>query len=299
VISVTVSPKRPEEEAAGNNATGNNFDQQLPKALSLALISINAALYAVAIAVTSFIPTPWEIGNFRPGVVIPAFFSVVFGPYIGGMGAAIGCFLGDFALSFFGLTTPLLSLVAGVPGNFVGFYVLGWLYTKRRSLSSFILDNFVALFAGNLVAALGVLAYFLYIVPTWASWPINLQVAVVVGLTLFWVTTMVVFVTPLVPVLVMYIEPTLSKIGVKGVSKFEPSSKADIFKSTGLVTLILVAVYVFVTFMPDGSQLFAGTVPPELLLLSAGVIFVTGLVFAFLSEKLMTNTLDKTQEGQH
>jgi uncharacterized membrane protein len=298
VISVTVSPKRP-EEAAGRKASKNVTGQKMPKALSLALISINAALYTVAIAATSPIPTPWGVGNFRPGVVIPAFFSVVFGPFVGGIGAAIGCFLGDFALSFFGLTTPLLSLVAGVPGNFVGFYVLGWLYTKRRSLSSFILDNFVALFAGNLVAALGVLAYFLYIVPTWASWPINLQVAVVVGLTLFWVTTMVVFVTPLVPVLVMYIEPTLSKIGVKGVSKFEPSSKADIFKSTGLVTLILVAVYVFVTFMPDGSQLFAGTVPPELLLLSAGVIFVTGLVFAFLSEKLMTNTLDKTQEGQH
>ena len=295
---MTVSTKKP-EEVSGSNASENNTDQQIPKALSLALISINAALYAIAIAATSPIPTPWGIGNFRPGVVIPAFFSVVFGPFVGGIGAAIGCFLGDFSLSFFGLTTPLLSLVAGVPGNFVGFYVLGWLYTKRRSLSSFILSNFVALFAGNLVAALGVLAYFLYIVPTWVSWPINLQIAVVVGLTLFWVTTMVVFVTPLVPVLVIYIEPTLSKIGVKCVSNLKPSSKADIFKSTGLVTLILVAVYVLVTFMPDGSQLFAGTVPPELLLLSAGVIFVTGLVFAFLSEKLMTNMPQKTQEGQH
>jgi len=295
---MTVSTKKP-EDVSGSNASENNTDQQIPKALSLALISINAALYAIAIAATSPIPTPWGIGNFRPGVVIPAFFSVVFGPFVGGIGAAIGCFLGDFALSFFGLTTPLLSLVAGVPGNFVGFYVLGWLYTKRRSLSSFILSNFVALFAGNLVAALGVLAYFLYIVPTWVSWPINLQVAVVIGLTLFWVTTMVVFVTPLVPVLVIYIEPTLSKIGVKGVSNLKPSSKADIFKSTGLVTLILVAVYVLVMFMPDGSQLFAGTVPPEFLLLSAGVIFVTGLVFAFLSEKLLKNMSQKTQEGQY
>jgi uncharacterized membrane protein len=281
-----VSTKKP-EEIAGSKVSGNNSDQQMPKALSLALISINAALYAVAIATTSPIPTPWGVGNFRPGVVIPAFFSVVFGPLVGGIGAAIGCFLGDFALSFFGLTTPLLSLVAGVPGNFVGFYILGWLYTKGCSLSSFILGNFVALFVGNLVAALGVLAYFLYIVPTWASWPINLQFAVVIGLTLFWVTTMVVFVTPIVPVLVIYIEPTLLKIGMKGVSNLKSSSKADIFKSTGLVTLILVSVYVLVTFMPDGNQLFAGTIPPEFLLLSAVVIFITGLFFAFLSEKLM------------
>jgi len=283
---VVIPHERQNRDIADIKAVERSSNQQIPKTLLLALISINAALYAVAKTITSFIPTPWGVGQFAPGVVVPAFFSVVFGPFVGGVGAAIGCFLGDFALSFFGLTTPLLSLVAGVPGNLVGFYVLGWLYTKRRSLSSYFLTNFVALFIGNLVAALGVLAYFLYIVPTWASWPTNLQIAVVMGLTLFWVTTMVVFVTPLVPLLVIYIEPTLSKMGIKGVSNLKPSSKADMMKSTGLVTLILVAVYILVVFMPNGSQLFAGTIPPELLLLSAGVILVTGLVFTALSEKL-------------
>lgn len=283
---MVIPHERQNRDIADIKAVERSSNQQIPKTLLLALISINAALYAVAKTITSFIPTPWGVGQFAPGVVVPAFFSVVFGPFVGGVGAAIGCFLGDFALSFFGLTTPLLSLVAGVPGNLVGFYVLGWLYTKRRSLSSYFLTNFVALFIGNLVAALGVLAYFLYIVPTWASWPTNLQIAVVMGLTLFWVTTMVVFVTPLVPLLVIYIEPTLSKMGIKGVSNLKPSSKADMMKSTGLVTLILVAVYILVVFMPNGSQLFAGTIPPELLLLSAGVILVTGLVFTALSEKL-------------
>jgi hypothetical protein len=275
------------KDVADTKVSEKNPNQQIPKSLSLALISINAALYAVAKAVTSFIPTPWGVGQFAPGVVIPAFFSVVFGPFIGGIGAAIGCFLGDFALSFFGLTTPLLSLVAGVPGNLVGFYVLGWLFSKRRSFSSFILSNFIALLIGNLVAALGVLAYFVLIVPNWALWPINLQIAVVVGLTFFWVCTMVVFVTPLVPVMVTYIEPILSNIGVKGVSNLSPSSKASMMKSASLVSLILIVIYVLVSFMPGGNQLFAGTVPPELLLLSAGVIFITGLLFAALSEKLM------------
>lgn len=286
MVPLAVLPERQDKEKTDNKASEKNPHQQIPRTLLLALISINAALYAVAKTVTSFIPTPWGVGQFAPGVVVPAFFSVVFGPFVGGVGAAIGCFLGDFALSFFGLTTPLLSLVAGVPGNFVGFYVLGWLYTKRKSLSSFFLSNFAALFVGNLVAALGVLAYSLYIVPILGPLPPNLQIAVVVGLTLFWVTTMVVFVAPLVPVLVIYIEPTLSKMGIKGVSNIKPSGKADIMKSTGLVTLVLVAVYVLVTFAPDGSQLFAGTVPPELLLLSAGVILATGLVFVALSEKL-------------
>jgi hypothetical protein len=290
---VTIPSENQNKDEASSKVSEKNPDQQIPKALSLALISISAALYAVAKAVTSFIPTPWGVGQFAPGVVVPAFFSVVFGPFIGGIGAAIGCFLGDFALSFFGLTTPILSLVAGVPGNLVGFYVLGWLVTRRRSLSSFFLSSFVALVIGNLVAALGVLAYFVFIVPEWISWPISLQISVVAGLTLFWLSTMVVFVIPLVPVLAKYIEPTLSKIGVKGVSSLEPSSKTDTIKSTCLVTIILVAVYVVVSFIPGGAQLFAGTIPPELLLLSAGVILITGLLFAALSEKLIKNASKK------
>ncbi|MEM2888053.1 MAG: ECF transporter S component [Candidatus Bathyarchaeia archaeon] len=280
-----LSEKRKEKNE--NKGTTEIYNQQIPKALMLTLISINAALYAVAIAVTSPIPTPWGIGHFRPGVVIPAFFTVVFGPLIGGLGAAIGCFLGDFALSFFGLTTPMLSLVAGVPGNFIGFYVLGWLISKNRSYSSFIISNFVALLIGNFIAALGVLAYFVFIVPDWILWPISLQIAVVAGLTLFWVSTMVVFVTPLVPVMVTYIEPTLSKIGVKGISNLSPSSRTSIVKSAGLVAIFLIAIYSVLSFTPGGDMLFAGVVPPEILLLSACVIFVTGLIFSLLASKLM------------
>ncbi|HDM88801.1 MAG TPA: hypothetical protein ENG65_02265, partial [Candidatus Bathyarchaeota archaeon] len=66
-------------------AGSNSSQMELPAAKKLSLISVNAALYAVAIAVTSPIPTPWGVGHFRPGVVIPAFFSVVFGPFIGGV----------------------------------------------------------------------------------------------------------------------------------------------------------------------------------------------------------------------
>jgi len=189
---------------------------ELSAAKKLSLISVNAALYAVAIAVTSPIPTPWGVGHFRPGVVIPAFFSVVFGPFIGGVGAAIGCFIGDFALSFFGLTTPLLSLIAGVPGNLIGFYVLGCLTSKWRSLSAFILSSFIALLIGNLVAALGVLTYFWFIVPSWAPLPLNVKFAITAGLTLFWLVTMIIFMVPLVPVIIRCAKPSLERMGFKG-----------------------------------------------------------------------------------
>jgi len=257
-----------------------------PRALTLSLISISAALYAVAIAITSPIPTPWGVGHFRPGVVVPAFFSIVFGSIVGGVGAAIGCFIGDLALYLFGLTTPLLSLVAGVPGNFVGFYLLGWFVSKKHSLASFILGNLIALIVGNLVAALGVLAYFWFIDPDWALWPMELKFGIVMGLTLFWLTTMIVFVVPLVPILVRCIEPRLTRIGVRGVSNLSWGSPIGLVKSSVIVSLILTATYILVVFVPGGNLLFAGVVPPELLLLASAVTFVSGIFFAMLAQRL-------------
>ena len=259
---------------------------QLSAAKRLTLISVNAALYAVAIAITSPIPTPWGVGHFRPGVVIPAFFTVVFGPIIGGVGAAIGCFIGDFALSFFGLTTPLLSLIAGVPGNFAGFYVLGWLISKRRSLASFIVSSFIALIVGNLVAALGVLAYFWFVVPSWASWPVNMKIAVVSGLTLFWVVTMVIFVIPLVPIIVSYVEPSLKRMGLEGSSSLKWSNSSGLIKSSIGTSLILAAIYCLVSLTPGGKMIFAGVLPPEILLIGSIVVFASGFIFMYLMKKV-------------
>ena len=283
---MTSSFEEPEEEIELPSGAKDDSEGPRSLALTLSLISVSAALYAVAVAVTSPVPTPWGVGHFRPGVVIPAFFSVVFGPIVGGVGAAIGCFIGDFALSFFGLTTPLLSLIAGVPGNLVGFYLLGWLVSKRRSMASFILSNFAALIVGNLIAALGVLVYFSFIVPEWALWPVDLKISVVGGLALFWVTTMVVFVVPLVPVLITYIEPTLVRIGVRGVSNLSWNSPTSLVKSSSVVALILAAIYVLVVLVPGGNLLFGGVVPPELLLLASAVVFASGMIFSVLAGRL-------------
>ena len=282
-------PQKVSGNTATEKTTTKTISEYRSRALIVALISVNASLYAVAIAVTSPIPTPWGVGHFRPGVVIPAFFAVVFGPVVGGVGAAIGCFLGDFALSFFGLTTPLLSLVAGVPGNLIGFFVLGWLVSKRRTLASFVVSNFVALTLGNLIAALGVV-YSGFIVD-WVLLPTEVKVSIVMGLTLFWLVTMIVFVTPLVPVLVYYVEPTLAKIGIRGVSNLKWKSGRDIVKASSIVALVLVAIYILVVFIPGGNQLFAGVVPSELLLLAASVVFLSGAVFAALSKKIMKDLL--------
>jgi hypothetical protein len=62
--------------------------------------------------------------RFWPQVFAPAAFSILFGPWVGGVGAAIGIFLADV---IYGHHDALLSLLVGVPSNFVGFFVIGWL----------------------------------------------------------------------------------------------------------------------------------------------------------------------------
>ncbi len=97
------------------------------RAKLVASAAICAALYAIVNILTSVLRTPFGVGEFRPGVVIPAFFAVVVGPIPAGVGAAIGSFISDIiSLVPGGGSTPALALLAGAPANFVGFLLLGF-----------------------------------------------------------------------------------------------------------------------------------------------------------------------------
>jgi uncharacterized membrane protein len=100
------------------------------KALHVVVIAICGALYAVVgYLIYIFLPiTAPGIGivRFWPSVVIPAVFSVLFGPLVGGFGAAIGIFISDTLIH----NDPLLSLLVGVPSNFIGFYFIGVISRK-------------------------------------------------------------------------------------------------------------------------------------------------------------------------
>lgn len=97
------------------------------KTLEVAMIGVCAALYAVIGRLTDLGITVGGVA-FWPAAVIPAVFAVLFGPWAGGVGAAIGIFIRD--MLFHG--DPLLSLSAGVTANFVAFFIVG--YVSRSSL---------------------------------------------------------------------------------------------------------------------------------------------------------------------
>jgi len=117
----------------------------------IAMMGVCAALYAVVGRLTDLGIVAPVVGvvAFWPAAVIPAIFAVLFGPWTGGIGAAVGIFIRD--MLFHG--DPLLSLSAGVTANFAGFFLIG--YISRRSLDWKKISTSVVV--GGLVVTIGIL----------------------------------------------------------------------------------------------------------------------------------------------
>ncbi|MBX5328887.1 MAG: ECF transporter S component [Candidatus Bathyarchaeota archaeon] len=102
------------------------------RTLDVAATALNAALYtAFGYLFYYILPlTAPGLGlvRFWPQVIIPAAFAALFGPWVGGIGAAIGIFINDMLIH----GNPVLSLMAGVTSNFAGFFIIG--YVAKRNV---------------------------------------------------------------------------------------------------------------------------------------------------------------------
>ena len=99
------------------------------KAQDVAVIGVCAALYAVVGRLTDLGLTFLGVA-FWPAVVIPAIFAVLYGPWVGGIGGAIGIFIRDLLVH----GNAALSLVAGVPAELY-IVLLNWLSLTQRNRS--------------------------------------------------------------------------------------------------------------------------------------------------------------------
>jgi uncharacterized membrane protein len=102
------------------------------KSIDIAMIAVSAALYAIVGVITNMgLVTPVVgVVKFWPAVIVPAIFAVLFGPWVGGIGAAIGIFVSDMVQPGHGI--PLLSITAGCTSNFAMFYLIGLI--SRRNM---------------------------------------------------------------------------------------------------------------------------------------------------------------------
>lgn len=108
------------------------------KTQDIAVIGICAALYAIVGIATANVSF-FGIG-FLPAVVIPAVFAVLYGPWVGGISGALGIFIRDIFVH----GNAALSLVAGVPPNFILFFLIGYISIRNISLKQAIVGVIVA-----------------------------------------------------------------------------------------------------------------------------------------------------------
>ena len=169
----------------------------------VATIAITAVLYAVGKGLTAFVPSPWGVGQLLVGIFIPAFFAVTSDTLSVAIGAGLGTFIGDtFLLTPLGLTTPIYSLVAGVPANFIAFLLFGWFVKRYTSWSAFVAATVSFVTLGNLIAATNLVVF------------LSLPTSLILGLTVFWNTTSIPAIIIAVPLLVRAAQPVFGRSGI-------------------------------------------------------------------------------------
>jgi hypothetical protein len=129
-------------------------ERTTPLSLQLTTTAINASLYAAVGALWTVFPVMVFGVRFWPQVFVPGAFAVLFGPWTGGVGAAIGIFIADV---LYGHHDALLSLLVGVPSNFLGFFIIGLITRKNLAGTTKRILLFISLLIPVALAAYGVI----------------------------------------------------------------------------------------------------------------------------------------------
>ncbi len=250
-------------------------------------IAMCAALYAVGSYVTAYIPSPWGAGQFRPAVVIPSFFAVIFGPLPAGLGAAIGTLIADSAKH--GYLYPG-SYLAAVPGNFLGFYLFGYITKKKFTWGRFVFASNVTLTLANfIVAALYVLVFkILYLSQeSYVNLSPDALAFFIFGLTIWWFVTMLPFVLLVTPLLIRAAAlafPTIVPNDVRTNSLRDEIPKKTFSMAMLVPGLIMLLIGFTVTYTALGVRMtgFFGAITMTLVqymfYLSGAVLTIIGLL---------------------
>ena len=244
------------------------------RSLEAAASAMCAVLYAMGSYLTAYISSPWGSGQFRPAVVVPAVFSTLFGPMVGGLGAAVGTLIVDSVK--YG-QIYVRSLVAAVPGNFVGFYLFGWLMKRRFSWGNFIKASQITLIVSNAIVAF-LYVYFRAFVE--GSYPVAFREAwvyVSLGLVAWWYVTMLPFVLLLGPPLIRAVSsafPGLVSEEVRSSTMRGEVPRKSFSLAMMLPGLFMLLIGVAIVLADPGQILAMQLAPSPLVLAGMQVMFV-------------------------
>lgn len=269
--------------------------EQHPISLLTVATIMCAVLYAIGAYSTAYIPSPWGVGQFRPAVVIPAFFAVIFGPIPAAVGAAIGTLIADSVKH--GYLYPG-SFLAAVPGNFIGFFLFGYIVKKKFTWGRFILASNVTLTVANLIVAFLYITVFkaLYLSqPAYVALSWDAIVFLSVGLTIWWFVTMLPFVLLITPLLIRAVAAAFPSVVPKDVrthSLKEELPKTKFSLAMLVPGLIMLLIGLATTFTAVGNYISSNFKPPiptliELMFYASGVVLFALGILIYLGKKLI------------
>jgi len=260
------------------------LDRRRSLSIDVAQCAMGAVLYAMGSYLTAYISSPWGSGQFRPAVVIPAVFSTLFGPLVGGVGAAVGTLIVDSAK--YG-QIYVRSLVAAVPGNFVGFYLFGWLMRRRFSWENFIKASQITLLVSNAIVAF-LYVYFRSFVEF--SYPAAFREAwvyVSLGLIAWWYVTMLPFVLLLGPPLIRAVAsafPGLVSEQIKSSTMKGELPRRSFSLAMMIPGSLMLLIGIAMTLADPGKMLALNLAPSALILVGMQVMFMSsGAILLVLS----------------
>ncbi|MEM3550570.1 MAG: ECF transporter S component [Candidatus Bathyarchaeia archaeon] len=255
-----------------------------PSSLIAIAAALCAALYAVGCYATAYIPSPWGFGQFRPAVIIPSLFGAVFGPLPAALGAAIGTLIAD---SLKHGTLYMGSLLAAVPGNFIGFYIFGYILKKKFNWTRFISASVITLIIGNAITAFLYVFLFKAIYMQALEFSPDLLTFLSFGLTIYWFVTMLPFILIITPILIRAVAlatPTIVPEEVRTNSLKTEFPKKSFSLAVAVPGLIMIVIGLATTFTPLGvftasAGKLTGTLLIELMYYIGGATLITvGLV---------------------
>jgi hypothetical protein len=257
---------------------------------SVSVIAIVAVLYALSKGVTAFVLTPFGVGQLLIFIFIPAFFAVVSPTLPVAIGAGLGTFIGDtLFLTPNGSTNPALSLIAGVPANFLAFLLYGWFVKQYRSWPAFVAATVSFVTLGNLIAASSIVLFGAAVFT-----PINGLITrfdlagLILGFTVFWTSTMIPAILLVVPILTRSVKPLVghSPILVDYPNWSGSAIRNQLAISLALAVLLLAMGAIFFLAAPSTLGLFPG-VTTYFVITVASVLILGPLAGTIAGSKLM------------
>jgi uncharacterized membrane protein len=204
------------------------------KSLFVTATALCAALYAIGCYATAYIPSPWGFGQFRPAVVIPALFGVIFGPIPSALGAAMGTLIADSAKH---AQLHIGSLIAAVPGNFVGFYIFGKILKKKFSWGRFITASLITLVLANAIVAFSYVFFYRALFLQALPFSVEALTLVSLGLTMYWFATMLPFMLLATPLLLRLV--TIAMPGIVSEEIRTSCLKAELPKRSFMLATVI------------------------------------------------------------